>query len=113
MGDTKTNRFILPFTASDWSGNQWMTAFDENAKIILNNRTADDMEVMRANNEQEFESVFTECNFKTFIFSMRVKAETYEDEQRIKATVVGMQEVNIRQECQDLINAIETGPWTD
>ena len=80
--DTKTNRYILPFTVSDWSGNQWMTAFDDVAKTVLKGRTADDMEQTRANDETQFEAAFAECNFQTFLFRIRVKAETYEDEQR-------------------------------
>jgi replication factor A1 len=111
--DSKTNRYIMPFTASDWSGNQWMTAFDENAKVILGNVSADELEITRANDDAAFEQVFAQANFQTFVFKMRVKAETYEDEQRIKATVLDMQPLNIKQECADLIAAIENGPWLD
>jgi hypothetical protein len=84
-----------------------MAAYDENAKVILNNRTADDMELMRTCNEQEYEELFSECNFKTFVFTLRIEYGTCGDEQCVTATMVGIQEVSIRQEFADLISAIE------
>ena len=55
---TKTNRYILPTTASDWSGNSWLTAFDECAVEILGTN-ADELEQLKMQDEASFEQVFT------------------------------------------------------
>lgn len=56
--------------------------------------------------ESEYETVFSESNFRTYIFKVRVKNEMVNDEQRIKCSVMAVRPVDYAQECRDLLAAI-------
>mgnify|MGYP006191306373 CR=1 FL=1 len=84
----KTNRYILPLTLTDHTGNHWCTAFDEEAKLLLDGVTADQMEEYAKTDQDKFEAAIGMACFKTCIFRLRVKEETYQDEARVKAAIV-------------------------
>ncbi|KAG2458722.1 RFA1 protein, partial [Polypterus senegalus] len=54
-------------------------------------------------NEQAFEEVFQNANFRTYIFRNRVKLETYNDESRIKATVLDVKPIDHKEYSKRLI----------
>uniref|UniRef100_A0A8I5ZL77 Replication protein A subunit n=1 Tax=Rattus norvegicus TaxID=10116 RepID=A0A8I5ZL77_RAT len=58
---------------------------------------------MILSNEQAFEEVFQNANFRSFTFRIRVKLETYNDESRIKATVIDVKPVDYRDYSKRLI----------
>ncbi|ERE67970.1 replication protein A DNA-binding subunit [Cricetulus griseus] len=58
-------------------------------------------------NEQAFEEVFQNANFRSFTFRIRVKLETYNDESRIKATVMDVKPVDYRDYAKRLIMNIK------
>ncbi|EHB07109.1 Replication protein A 70 kDa DNA-binding subunit [Heterocephalus glaber] len=58
---------------------------------------------MILSNEQAFEEVFQNANFRSFMFKIRVKLETYNDESRIKATVMDVKPVDYRDYGRRLI----------
>ncbi|EQB78307.1 replication protein A DNA-binding subunit [Camelus ferus] len=58
---------------------------------------------MILSNEQAFEEVFQNANFRSFTFRIRVKLETYNDESRIKATVMDVKPVDYREYGRRLI----------
>ena len=84
----KTNRYILPLTLTDHTGNHWCTAFDEEAKLLLDGVTADQMEEYAKTDTDKFDAAIGMACFKTCIFRLRVKEETYQDEARVKAAIV-------------------------
>uniref|UniRef100_A0A672GWM7 Replication protein A subunit n=1 Tax=Salarias fasciatus TaxID=181472 RepID=A0A672GWM7_SALFA len=54
-------------------------------------------------NESAFDEVFQNANFNTFVFRNRVKLEMYNDESRIKATVVDVKPVDHKDYIKRLI----------
>lgn len=56
--------------------------------------------------EAEYEEVFAEACFKTFLMTLRIKAEMINDEMRIKHTVQRMNPIDIKAESQALLEAI-------
>lgn len=54
-----------------------------------------------------YESCFQAAQFKDYVFRLRVKAETVNDEQRVKATAMSARPLNYVQESRDLIQAIK------
>ncbi|XP_023618575.1 replication protein A 70 kDa DNA-binding subunit isoform X5 [Myotis lucifugus] len=95
-------RMILSVNIADYQENQWVTCFQESAEAILGQSTAY-LGELKEKNEQAFEEIFQNANFRSFVFKIRVKLETYNDESRIKATVMDAKPVDYREYCRRLI----------
>ncbi|XP_035155291.1 replication protein A 70 kDa DNA-binding subunit isoform X4 [Callithrix jacchus] len=90
---------------ADFQENQWVTCFQESAEAILG-QSAAYLGELKDKNEQAFEEVFQNANFRSFIFRVRVKVETYNDESRIKATVMDVKPVDYREYGRRLVQSI-------
>lgn len=95
-------RLILSANIADYGDNQWVTCFQESAEAILGQNAAY-LGQLKDSNEGAFDEVFQQANFNTFIFRSRVKLETYNDESRIKATVMEVKPVDHREYSKRLI----------
>lgn len=56
--------------------------------------------------EAEYEDYFTEACFKTYLVTLKMKADMLNDEMRIKHTVVRMNAIDMQTECNALLDAI-------
>jgi hypothetical protein len=75
---------------------------------VLLKQSAEELNNYKQNDMQaRYDAVFSEANFATYVFRLRVKAEQVNDEQRVKSTVMSVREVNLVQESRDLIQAIK------
>ncbi|XP_069339595.1 replication protein A 70 kDa DNA-binding subunit isoform X3 [Eulemur rufifrons] len=90
---------------ADFQDNQWVTCFQESAEAILGQNTAY-LGELKDKNEQAYEEVFQNANFRSFTFKIRVKLENYNDESRIKATVMDVKPVDYREYGRRLITNI-------
>ncbi|XP_076002199.1 replication protein A 70 kDa DNA-binding subunit [Genypterus blacodes] len=95
-------RLILSANIADYGDNQWVTCFQESAEAILGQNAAY-LGQLKDSNESAFDEIFQQANFNTFIFRNRVKLETYNDESRIKATVMDVKPVDHREYSKRLI----------
>ncbi|XP_020136421.2 replication protein A 70 kDa DNA-binding subunit [Microcebus murinus] len=95
-------RMILSVNIADFQENQWVTCFQESAEAILGQNAAY-LGELKDKNEQAFEEVFQNANFRSFTFRIRVKLENYNDESRIKATVLDVKPVDYREYGRRLI----------
>ncbi|XP_053278531.1 LOW QUALITY PROTEIN: replication protein A 70 kDa DNA-binding subunit [Pleuronectes platessa] len=95
-------RLILSANIADYGDNQWVTCFQESAEAILGQNAAY-LGQLKDSNETAFDEIFQQANFHTFIFRSRVKLETYNDESRIKATVMEVKPVDHKEYCKRLI----------
>ncbi|KAM9801677.1 replication protein A 70 kDa DNA-binding subunit [Neosynchiropus ocellatus] len=95
-------RLILSANIADYGENQWVTCFQESAEAILGQNAAY-LGQLKDSNEAAFDDVFQQANFNTFIFRSRVKLETYNDESRIKATVMEVKPVDHKEYSKRLI----------
>uniref|UniRef100_A0A8D0AZC9 Replication protein A subunit n=1 Tax=Sander lucioperca TaxID=283035 RepID=A0A8D0AZC9_SANLU len=86
----------------DYADNQWVTCFQESAEAILGQNAAY-LGQLKDSNEAAFDEVFQQANFNTFVFRSRVKLETYNDESRIKATVMDVKPVDHKDYSKRLI----------
>uniref|UniRef100_A0A8C5K1B2 Replication protein A subunit n=1 Tax=Jaculus jaculus TaxID=51337 RepID=A0A8C5K1B2_JACJA len=98
-------RMILLANIADFQENQWVTCFQESAEAILGQNTAY-LGELKEKNEQAFEEIFQNANFRSFTFKIRVKLENYNDESRIKATVMDVKPVDYRDYGRRLIQNI-------
>lgn len=98
-------RLILSANIADYGDNQWVTCFQESAEAILGQNAAY-LGQLKDSNEAAFDEVFQQANFNTFVFRNRVKLETYNDESRIKATVMDVKPVDHKDYIKRLIENI-------
>ncbi|MCI4385872.1 hypothetical protein PGIGA_G00055650 [Pangasianodon gigas] len=95
-------RLMLSANIADFGDNQWVTCFQDSAETILGQK-ADYIGQLKDSNEAAFDEVFQHANFSTFVFRNRVKLETYNDESRIKVTVVEAKPVDHKEYSKRLI----------
>lgn len=98
-------RLILPTNVADFSGNQWMTCFQESGEALLG-KNAEEIGRLRDTDEQAFDQMFTDANFRTYTFKIRAKMETYNDETRLKCSCVSATPLDFKQESNRLIKEI-------
>ncbi|XP_072231051.1 replication protein A 70 kDa DNA-binding subunit-like isoform X1 [Leuresthes tenuis] len=98
-------RFLLSANLADFGDNQWVTCFQETAEVLLG-QSAETLGRLREADETAFDEVFQKANFTTHIFKNRVKLETYNDESRVKATVMEVLPVDHREYSRRLLNNI-------
>lgn len=80
-------RLLLSISLADFTENQWVTCFQEAAEAILGIK-AQELGSLKETEEDRFNEVLAEANFKSFIFKLRTKLETYNEESRLKTIVV-------------------------
>uniref|UniRef100_A0A8C5DRC8 Replication protein A subunit n=1 Tax=Gouania willdenowi TaxID=441366 RepID=A0A8C5DRC8_GOUWI len=99
-------RFILSANLADFGDNQWVTCFQETAEILLG-QSAETLGRIRETDEDAFNEVFHKVKFSTHVFKNRVKLETYNDESRLRVTVVEIQPVDHREYSRRLLRNIQ------
>lgn len=99
-------RMMLSFNLGDATDNSWASCFQEQGEKLLGVKS-DELGHFLENDEEKYNAVFTEATFKTWSFRMRAKEDNYNDETRLKHTVVSLDEVNYEAQCKRLIEEIE------
>ncbi|KAK9536530.1 hypothetical protein VZT92_006303 [Zoarces viviparus] len=98
-------RLLLSANLADFGDNQWVTCFQETAEVLLGH-SAETLGQLRDTDETAFDEVFQKTNFTTHIFRNRVKLETYNDESRVKVTVMEVQPLDHREYSRRLLGNI-------
>ncbi|XP_029834399.3 replication protein A 70 kDa DNA-binding subunit [Ixodes scapularis] len=86
-------RLIVSAHLCDFSAGQWVTCFGAEAEQLLGN-TAAELGGFFEGDHERFEEAVNDAAFRTFIFKLRTKMETYNDESRLKTSVVSINPVN-------------------
>ncbi|XP_061596844.1 replication protein A 70 kDa DNA-binding subunit-like [Cololabis saira] len=100
-------RLLLSANLADFGDNQWVTCFQETAETLLG-LTAERLGQLKDENEMEFDEVFQKASFTTHVFKNRVKLETYNDECRVKVTVLEVLPVDHREYSRRLLGSIRS-----
>jgi len=99
-------RMILSANLADFSDNQWITCFQETAEAVLG-KSAEEIGQLKENDVSRYDQMFAEANFKSYIFRLRAKMETYNDESRLKTVCVQAIPINYLEYNQKVIADIE------
>jgi len=99
-------KYALRFCATDWSGQQWITAFGDRAEDILKVKASVLEKYLLDGDTQKYEEVFQNACFQTKLFKMRARPNSYMDETRVRYDVIGVQDIDVRAECQHLLDKI-------
>ncbi|XP_010449392.1 PREDICTED: replication protein A 70 kDa DNA-binding subunit E-like isoform X1 [Camelina sativa] len=101
-------RYILQLQIQDHTDITWVTAFQEAGEEIMGMSAKDLYHVKYVNEEEEkFESIIRKVAFTKYILKLKVKEETYGDEQRVKATVVKVDKLNYSSDTKTILDAMD------
>ncbi|EOA15986.1 hypothetical protein CARUB_v10004104mg [Capsella rubella] len=101
-------RYILQLQIQDHTDLTWVTAFQEAGEDIMGMSAKELYHVKYVSEEEEkFESIIRNVAFTKYIFKLKVKEETFSDEQRVKATVVKVDKVNYSSDTRTILDAMD------
>ena len=105
--DNPERRYVLSLSASDHTGSNWFSAFnDEGIKLL--GQTADQLNEWKENGDPRFEETFHNQIFRPYMLKARAKVETWQDEARVKCTVVEVSPLDFRQGSAELLTLIQS-----
>ncbi|KAK6263418.1 hypothetical protein QUC31_009234 [Theobroma cacao] len=101
-------RYIIQFQIQDHTGVTWVTAFQESGEDLMG-VSAKDLYYLRYENQndEKFMEITRQVMFNKYMFKLKVKEETFSDEQRVKSTVVKVEKVNFSSESRYLLDLID------
>ncbi|KAI3812507.1 hypothetical protein L1987_17217 [Smallanthus sonchifolius] len=101
-------RYILQLQLQDHTGLTWATAFQESGEDIMG-ISAKDLYYIR--NEEQDEERFTEmvrnALYTKYNFKLKVKEETFGDEQRVKSTIVKVEKIKASSDTNFLLDLLK------
>lgn len=106
--DAPNNRYIVSIMCCDSTGSNWFTAFNDVAEQMLGKKAAELSEYKEMGNEQAFESVFADANFKSYMFKIRAKADNNMDEVRVRCHIMAANPIDYKKESQYLLDRINS-----
>jgi len=92
--DSFNYRIILSFSIADATDNQWVQCFNDQAVSILG-VSAQELGLMQTNDPEGFNRVFQQASYKKFNFRLRAKLESYNDENKIRYSVMSADNVDL------------------
>lgn len=101
-------RYILQLQIQDHTGLTWVTAFQEGGEEIMG-IPAKDLYFLKfeEQDDEKFGEIIRKVLFTKYVFKLKVKEETFSDEQRVKSTVVKAEKVNFASESRFLLDMID------
>ncbi|GFZ16330.1 replication factor-A protein 1-like protein [Actinidia rufa] len=105
-------RYILQFQIQDHTGLTWVTAFQESGEDIMG-ISAKELYYLKfeERDDERFGEIVQKVLFNKYVFKLKVKEETFSDEQRVKSTVVKAEKVNFSSESRLLLDLVGSGSF--
>lgn len=101
-------RYILQLQLQDHTGLTWATAFQEAGEEIMGMPAKDLYYVKYEDRDEEkFEDIIRKVTFTKYTFKLKIKEETYSDEQRVKATIVKAEKLNYSSDTRFMQQAMD------
>lgn len=92
---------VISANIADHSDNLWVTLFNDSAELVLGTDVNElgrlkqlELEGSDETASTQFNKFFANANFKSYMFKIRVKMESYNDETRLKSQVAQVSAVN-------------------
>lgn len=86
-------RYILSASVSDFTGQIWLSGFNESGQLIVG-VSADKANDLKNEDEAEFRKVMQSATGKMWNFSCRAKADTYNEQMKVRYQIVGCKTVD-------------------
>ncbi|KAK9061550.1 hypothetical protein SSX86_018732 [Deinandra increscens subsp. villosa] len=101
-------RYMLQVQLQDHTGLIWATAFQETGEDIIG-IPAKDLHIIKyeKQDEDKFSEIVRNALFKEFSFKLKVKEESYNDDQRVKSNIVKVEQTNFSSNTKVLLQDLE------
>jgi len=99
-------RYILSLCCGDSSGSLWMNAFNDAAETILGYK-ASELAAIKAADSTRADDILNNATCRPFTFKVKAKMEMYQDEQKVRCSIVDATPFNFVQESKKLIALIQ------
>ncbi|MES1921362.1 60S acidic ribosomal protein P1, partial [Bonamia ostreae] len=101
-------RYILNFSLNDHTGSQFVNCFDEVGEKILGVAAGDLSKLAEGPlaDEAAFGDVFLKAAFQTKLYKIKAKSENYLDEERIRCTVLAVQDIDFVNQSVKLLEKL-------
>ncbi len=103
-------RYIFPATLCDGTSTTWVSFFDDQANVLLDGMSADELQRILADPDQggqeAYDGIFARAKDTEWIFTCKVKQETHQEELRIKTSVQSIHPMDYAKEGRYLLNDI-------
>ena len=103
--DKCQRRYIAQLVFADATGSVYMTAFDDQCKMLLG-MSADELFEVEMESADKFVEVWKRAFFKQYVCKVRAKSETWEDKSRVKCAILDMKPVDFKAESKMLLEQI-------
>ena len=100
-------RYALWVRVVDETGDAWMCAFDEAAKVFLG-LSADEMEKLKKNNHSKWERIFYDACFRPLIMEIVCKPKRFRGQEQLHYVMNCVEYVNFAKEGRVLLNEIKS-----
>lgn len=98
-------RLMIQMRIADSSGQEWATAFQDTGETIIG-QSAEMLGSLKEQDDNKFDQVMNQVNFKTFVFKLRAKVDSYNDEEKLKCTIVNVLDVDYESESKRMLEVI-------
>lgn len=98
-------RYLLSVQVQDHTGVTWITAFQEAGEEIMG-VSAKELYMWKQDESLKYGELIQKLLFSQHLFKLKVKEENYNDEQRVKSTVVKSDKLDYAAESKVLIDMI-------
>eukprot|EP01147_Barroeca_monosierra_P001107 gene1107-4335_t len=98
-------RLMTSMSIADATGQTWVTAFQESAERLLH-CTSDELGTLQETDEALFSKKIADAQFQAWKLKCRAKADTYQDDTRVRVSVVSVEPLNFVEEARYLISQI-------
>lgn len=75
-------RYIMSIDVSDHTAREWLSCFDDSARVIMGGKTADELMELHARDDGSFNAAFEAANCRKWVFRCRAKMDTYGENTR-------------------------------
>ncbi|EME26268.1 Replication factor A protein 1 [Galdieria sulphuraria] len=99
-------RYILSVAIQDATGSLNANAFDDVGSRLIG-RSAEELAAIYERDRAEFDAIIDDVLFKPFIFRIRAKQNTWNDELRLRYHIVNVEPIHFSSESQLLLNEIQ------
>ncbi|KAJ6448321.1 replication factor-a protein [Mycena vitilis] len=94
-------RYVMSMASSDWSAQAWLQGFNGVGELVFG-KTADEMEVLKREDDMLFTSTVQEATCETYNFLCRAKSDDYNDQHRVRYGISSIQPLDYKEEAMAL-----------
>jgi replication factor A1 len=100
-------RYKTDVEIEDHSSSCWVTLWDDKAESMFGMKPEELERHMKMDNKEVYEKLITKPNFTTYVLTLRSRIENYNNEERVKHTVVSLTPMDPVVHTKQVINDIK------